>query len=635
MSGLLNSAMEKLNLANLNLAEFNALKYYFVKLTLFDLSRLSVPADRRFTKHLQDCNNIKAPDNACTNLAGMQAVICKAYKIIKREINYYNSYHSDGAYIKVPLILCRTAKGGKSTSLRVLFDRLKSESDYNVMIISFDENSGFRRQDCESQSNAILRCIASQLIDCTEDEALNICCDKDALDAYIAATLPTRGFVLLVDELSALGPLDSDAKRLLRELFVNPEGRYIVITSQVPMTLDEYRSHELGASQGLRGPTIIPLSYTLNIHDLRSMSKACEALTPLQALWLGGIPSLIYSTYVTKELTLEQLFNMHPFPQSTDYKSHLNLFSHFTLEFICGRRHMGGTDVFDKYTSIPCQNNYIWSLCYAAYIVKGFATTLSHLSPLIQCFNEIEAMVNSEKCQNYDQSNSDLGQENWQKKIIEIAILFRCYNNIHHCNCLPFRMSGTMDDALRGTNRLVTYSRAETVLYLHIPSHITSIDTAYEFINSHNSIAHIDTPTIALFTIDYTDFLMFDGFLVFSYRTPSSTGHNSDEKLSSYTVIAGYKVTTASTATEVSTYTVVPIPKWVNGGGWLLQMHNEPITDTTTTLAEYRYSLHNEADKNGWLKMNHKQVSEDILGFSLAEYDTSDDWPPNYYNKAD
>ena len=233
--------------AKLTEGELIALKQYYNNHGLLDSSkfnngRLYVPSDRPFSKSLKDCINVVAHDSSCKNLIGVDEVINNAYEIISRNIFVDDSINSDQGYRKAPLIFSRMARGGKSTILRLLFDKLK-RAGYNVMYISFNSFIKFTRQEGESQSNAILRRIASQLIDCTEEEAHTICCDKDALDTYITSTtLPDKGFVLLIDELNALGPLDRAARTLLRTLFLDSKGRYMVATTHVPMTLDEHRS---------------------------------------------------------------------------------------------------------------------------------------------------------------------------------------------------------------------------------------------------------------------------------------------------------------------------------------------------------------------------------------------------------
>mmetsp|Transcript_11190 Transcript_11190/g.15423 ORF Transcript_11190/g.15423 Transcript_11190/m.15423 type:complete len:127 (+) Transcript_11190:432-812(+) len=112
--------------------------------------------------------------------------------------------------------------------------------------------------------------IAVQLGNYTPVQALNLVVDRDALDRHLG-----DGVVLLIDELNNLGvPLDTDARQLLREMFLDKAGRYLAFTSHFPVSVDAASS----------------------LSELRGMSVACEALTEDSAAWLGYIPSLVFCT---------------------------------------------------------------------------------------------------------------------------------------------------------------------------------------------------------------------------------------------------------------------------------------------------------------------------------------------------
>ena len=83
-------------------------------------------------------------------------------------------------------------------------------------------------------TQAILRLIATQLVDYSLEQARNLIVDREALDVHLGANIE-----LLVDEVNNLGvPLDSEAARLLREMFLDTEGRFLVFSCHFPMSIE-------------------------------------------------------------------------------------------------------------------------------------------------------------------------------------------------------------------------------------------------------------------------------------------------------------------------------------------------------------------------------------------------------------
>jgi hypothetical protein len=139
-----------------------------------------------------------------------------------------------------PTVLMRFARGGKTMTISRLFDQLKKGSlEVHPILISFNGNGkgAFKRRNGETQEQAIL--IAVQLCDYTPEESQRIVVDREALDKHLG----DDNVVLLIDELNILGagmPLDSDAAALLREMFLDRAGRYLVFTSHVPVSMEAY-----------------------------------------------------------------------------------------------------------------------------------------------------------------------------------------------------------------------------------------------------------------------------------------------------------------------------------------------------------------------------------------------------------
>jgi hypothetical protein len=170
---------------------------------------------------------------------------------------------------------------------------LKRKSQVHPILISFDGNgpSTFKFRKGETQTEAILRLIAIQLGDYAPEQAQNLVVDRLALDNHLGDNV-----VLLIDELNGLGaPLDSDAAELLRVMFLDRAGRYLMFTSQCPVSIEG----KSNASPSQRGVLIVDMSRASSVSELRGMSESCAGLTEQQAAWFGYVPSLIYSSTLT------------------------------------------------------------------------------------------------------------------------------------------------------------------------------------------------------------------------------------------------------------------------------------------------------------------------------------------------
>jgi hypothetical protein len=240
---------------------------------------------------------------------GVRPVIAKAMHHILSELPMESAH--GGGLRKPPVVFSRLARGGKTTCLRLLFEELKA-NECNPIIISFNGDSYFQRRADETQAQAILRLIASQLVDCTSDERLAIFCTEEDLDKFLG----TQKVVLLIDELNILAcPPDIDAAHLLRKCFLDKPNRHLVFTTHVPFTLEDdvnYITQVMGQQQltgsSGRGCHIVPMEVSVNLLELQAMSDNCSSMTPLEVALYGGIPSLIYTVKSGADLSIEERF---------------------------------------------------------------------------------------------------------------------------------------------------------------------------------------------------------------------------------------------------------------------------------------------------------------------------------------
>ena len=206
---------------------------------------------------------------------------------------------TDATSVRVPpTVLSRCMRGGKTTVLMHVFDKLKSASK-NPIFISFNGDSLISQLQNESVLDTMRRAIAIALLKKKpqdRDEAKRVLCRQDVLKEYLESK---KDVVLIIDELHVLlkpseSPGYDEVGAFLREQFLDPEGRYLIFSTHVPTSVG--LSHLLGRGSGsTRTAKAVEMPRSDNMQQLRSMHRLCEALTPCEAVYYGQIPSLIYS----------------------------------------------------------------------------------------------------------------------------------------------------------------------------------------------------------------------------------------------------------------------------------------------------------------------------------------------------
>ena len=192
-------------------------------------------------KSLADLRHLQV-EHPFKHLVDIDRVIQESFDVIDQQ--FRRQPDEAGSMRRDPLVFSRLARGGKTTVLTRLFDKLK-EKGYSVMIVSFNGASGFIRQSHETAEIAIMRQIVRQLIDPTafsEDELQGLECDERVLNTFLDQqthfdTPSQISFIILIDELNLLGaPLSPAASTLLQRLFLR-KNRYLVFSTHIPFTL--------------------------------------------------------------------------------------------------------------------------------------------------------------------------------------------------------------------------------------------------------------------------------------------------------------------------------------------------------------------------------------------------------------
>ncbi|CAJ1335014.1 unnamed protein product, partial [Effrenium voratum] len=196
------------------------------------------------------------------------------------------------------------------------------------------------------------------------EEAERVRCSKEALKEYLE---DKKDVVLLVDELNVLlkpNQADNyqDVGMFLRETFLDPAGRHLVFSTHIPTSTGLDRVLGKGAGSSREAETI-PMPRCADMEQLRAMHPACDALTPLEAVYLGYVPALIFSVK-TQVFDIEGRFrDILPAAKSEELPI---LAKTFLSEFFIGKRGPDHDPVraFDALTESPQKGQIRWILSY-------------------------------------------------------------------------------------------------------------------------------------------------------------------------------------------------------------------------------------------------------------------------------
>ena len=459
----------------------------------------------------------------------------------------------------------RFARGGKTVSLSKIFDKLKEVPDVHPILISFNGNgpNSFKRRKGETQAQAILRLIAMQLGDYTPGQRRNLVVDRKALDQHLGENV-----VLLIDELNSLGaPLDGDAAEILREMFLDRSGRFLVFSSHFPVSIETdtvQASVIASAPASLRGVLNVNMSLASTLAELRGMSVDCEALTEENAAWHGYVPSLIYLTMtigmhdgvVTHSMRFAQM-NISVEPDKC-----LDVLKRFVGELLSGQRDPVVTRYFGAFANVDANSRVSYPLCYVKEILQVLSpSTTTAVTVLLENLLKLESHLNSSK-----QHSSGLAWE----CTVQVAIILQM---------LDATWCGS-----EGPFELAPVGVQPSLDFRTIPDECNTLESARTFIDA--IVVDYKSPTLIYVVSANAGFPAVEGFLVY---TDGSSNHPR---------IVGFGMQT----TDVKPRQEMD-PRVIDGGAVLIRGHASAMNPREPKVV-------------GWRYMTSEQV-RDFLGNSL------------------
>lgn len=467
---------------------------YFIAESKVDSFAQSENRKKRKTEHI---NNFSIPVSSCTNyfvvdndhkFVDLERVANECLSIVS-EYAPHETIHTDRV---PPLALMRFSRGGKTITLSAVFDKLKEDGRFNPILISFNGSGGnpFSRHSDETDSQAILRLIAVQLgyISDNMDEILDV--DHAALDQHLGDNA-----VLLIDELNMLGKtIDNDAAKLLREMFLDKAGRYLVFTSHFPVSIDDkiYASSFIGTNNinpSTRMVVTVNMSLGSNLAELRGMSERCGSLTEQNAAWFGYVPSLIFCSFNTTgiygAITPAMRFAKLKITVETE-RQHLILFS-FVEELLTGIQNDGVNQYFGSLASVGIDWKVSYPFCYIYEIFKKLNLNIATVK-LVGIIEKLQS--------NLSAARSGLAWE----CAVEVAIILKM-----------------LDASWRGTPgpfNLVPFGVKADLKFFELPDECLSITEARQLMEV--MIVDCDKPSLIFVTSANAQFPEVEGFVVYS-----------------------------------------------------------------------------------------------------------------------
>ena len=323
---------------------------------------------------------------------------------------------TDGTTVRVPpVMLSRCMRGGKTTVLLYVFERLQEQGKKPVFV-SFNGDCAIDKVANEKPLATLLRAIAVALMNQKSQRRENLSrlrCSEEALKAYLQ---DKTDVVLIIDELNVLlqpSATDDYAEvgAFLRREFLDRAGKHLIFSTHVPSSagLDQLLGKGGGSS---REAVAVAMPRSTQMPALRNMANECSGLTISQAVFYGFIPSLIYSVQTQKtSFSIQGRFQAISAPTLD-----AGVTKDFLTEFFTGRRcgDKRAIRAFDALTECPGKGEIRWILAYV-----GCMLSYLELGELSQWVEEIPVLA----------GQVDSGMD-WQA-IVLIALALRCVQAKH------------------------------------------------------------------------------------------------------------------------------------------------------------------------------------------------------------
>ncbi|CAE7306592.1 unnamed protein product [Symbiodinium sp. CCMP2592] len=338
--------------------------------TLQAKAALRVIEDRVREQELDDLSQVRVPAAKVQDgqrLVGIDACVTACMGLINKYIN-----QSDGNVTNrvPPTCAARCARGGKTTFLQKLGEKLAGGTQYFPIFVSFNGESPVKRRDYELADEWLYRTIAYALLPAgtlrhnVAAKFGRVTCEESTLENYFKSQ---KNVVLLVDELNHLllkSPAEEEKKaeqraaRFMKDVFLAAEGAYMVFTSHIQSTGLDLTQYMEGDS--VRGLEITGLPFAAQLGELQNMSTELSGLTHMKAAYYSRVPALLWSSHDDGSLLSQKLSQIQQHP-----KEHLAAF----LSEVFEGTPVKEMEAFRQLTDGSQKDRVLWIPCFMSHFL--------------------------------------------------------------------------------------------------------------------------------------------------------------------------------------------------------------------------------------------------------------------------
>jgi hypothetical protein len=410
-------------------------------------------------------------------IVAIDRVIDQAVQLIKAETPKETTLN----YRVPPTAVTALARSGKTTALMKLFNHLLASDEYCPIFVSFNGNSGFKLRDGETDDQAFLRVVASALLPpgTAPDDMV---CPRDVLEKYLQTA--TKPIVLLADELNQVDlyaeTLSKELAALLRELFLDPKGRYLCFTSHWLISLED----AIGRSDSPRSMKFVHVAQTQDFRALRGMLPEGRNLNPVEVPLYGSLPGLVYAV---KD-------GFSPAARFYEVLSHLSVRPSSELltaffEQLCNGNSSALMRPFSRFT-YKVEDKVVWPLCYVEPFLRWAGQ--APLASLIESTHTASKL---------EQEGHGVEWEFTARAAIGIV-----------ASCASFRDLEPQEQLVVGPIPLLC---RPAVRIVRLPADITTFVDAHEYLTTLTSRMDQSNPVLVLAWPAYPKFKKFDTITYF------------------------------------------------------------------------------------------------------------------------
>jgi hypothetical protein len=237
-----------------------------------------------------------------------------------------------------------------------------------------------------------------------------------------------------------------------------------------------------------RGVYTVHMPFSTNLYDLRQMAHFCNALTPFEVAFYGGIPALIYSIKQGQFDPKIRVKNL-----CKQYTGVGNLTSFLKLA-LSGQPDLE-LSLFDRFATVADTADLQFPICYihALLVVRFEQYSFSDLYEQMQTYG------------------TTMGSGLDWEAVVHYAVMLRC---ILGCN----------SELEKGPFNILPMNAKPQFMFVQVPGEITTVDELIDYVTE--LCTRCSQPALLMVVSKFASFPIFDGFVWYHVPTETATAES-------------------------------------------------------------------------------------------------------------